>query len=288
MYMYFDLAGETGIPTRADVVRFAAEQGVLTALVLDANVCLDLAAFGPRQSHERALEASGLLQAITDSGIDVVPGFGLVELSIDRSSWLIDEARATSLELAITRSIESVPGRREQRGSFENPQSDHAAEGFRVLVPRLKVFYASLLRIALIASRDVGRDNAIEALERFLHCAATDLDCMSAFATQAALAIFGGDTLARRLIAVGRASATLNDVWSGAWDTFYAQMVTMLAVHGAEGTPHRPIFVMRDRGCFQVFSKPRLRGTVRFSEQRRNSCSISHRSIRTTGDAMTR
>lgn len=218
MYRYFDSNGPRDIPSRAEVVRLASREGIVTALLADANVCLDLSGLATRTLQPAMHDKVKAFVADTAaSGADVVPGFGLAELSLDRATWKLDVLKLASIEENVTLAIDSAPERLSQRDSHApTGEAPPGADLFAAFVPLLKIFYASLLRIALISARGLSRDNAMRNLQAFLKWLAEDLNCVSALPIQAAVAIFGGDSLARRLIGIGKTRPALDDVWSGA------------------------------------------------------------------------
>ncbi len=271
MYTYVDSKGPTKIPSRSEVVRLASGKGVLTALVVDANVCLDLAGLS-RGNLPPCMrdEVQQFVQDIAASGADVLPGFGLAELCLDRKTWTLDAAKLESLERNISLAIDSAPGR-----AAERMQDSAAAEiepvdveMFRPYVPLLQIFYASLLKVSLIGTQGLSGNRAISNIQAFLRWMSDDLGCVSALPLQAAVAIFGGDSLARRLIGVGRQAHALPAVWGGAWDVFYVHQLYRTTLFQIGGVPHYPVFVTKDRACYEVFSRSRLQGAIRFDERR--------------------
>jgi hypothetical protein len=268
VYKVFDSTGPAKIPSRREVVRLAARGGILTALVVDANVCLDLAGLsrGTLQAGIRR-QVQELVSTIAASGADVLPGFGLAELSLDRSSWKLDATKLESVEANITRAIDSAPGRAAQRGSdTRNAEGPVDVDMFLPHTPLLKMFYACLLRAAIISAGGLSRDRALKNLETLLEWMAARLDCVAVLPLQVGVAIFGGDSLARRLVGIGKASPTLSDIWSGAWDMFYIHQLFHRTLYGIDGVPLHPVFVTRDRACYEVFSRSRLKGAIRFDE----------------------
>lgn len=222
MYSYFDANGPRAIPSRIEVLELASQHGIVTALLADANVCLDLVGLST-QTLQPAMhdKVRAFVAGIEASGADVIPGFGLVELSLDRASWKIDAKKLESIQRQVTLAIDSAPGRVAQRGSSAaKEEAPPDVNMFSSFVPTLKIFYASLLRIALISGTALNRDSAVRNLQEFLQWLTQDLNCVSVLSLQAAVAIFGGDSLARKLIGVGKAQPSLEDVWGGAWDLF--------------------------------------------------------------------
>ncbi len=271
MYTYVDSKGPTKIPGRSEVVRLASGEGVLTALVIDANVCLDLAGLSTGNLVPLMRdEVQQFVRAIAASGADVLPGFGLAELCLDRKTWTLDAAKLESLERNISLAIDSAPGRAAQR------MQDSAAEEiepvdvemFRPYVLLLQIFYASLLKLSLIGMQGLSSNTAISNLQAFLRWMSDDLGCVSTLPLQAAVAMFGGDSLARRLIGVGRRDHALSSVWGGAWDAFYVYQLYHATLFQIGGVPHYPVFVTKDRACYDVFSRLSLQGAIRFDEQR--------------------
>jgi hypothetical protein len=270
-YEYFNANGPTRMPSRAQVIRLALDKGALTALVIDANVCLDLAALA--QSSLTIAARNGVqrfVEDVTASGVDVVPGFGLAELSLNRETWSIDSGKIQSLERSLTQAIDSAPGRKEQRGDQLEAKMVEpvSSDLFRPLIPLFKVFYGCLLKVALLSTAGLSRERAMPNLRAFMTWMSEELGCVSALSLQAALAIFGGDSLARRLIGAGRSLQPLRGVWSGAWDIFYVHQLYRSTLYPIDGIPHYPIFVTRDRACYEVFSHARLRGAIRFGVNR--------------------
>jgi len=271
MYKYVDSRGPTELPSREQVIRLAKDEGVVTALVIDANVCLDLAGL-TRGSLPPSMrdQAHQFVQDIALSGVDVLPGFGLAELCLDHTTWTLDATRLESLERNISLAIDSVP----ERASLQT--GDGAAseiepvnvEMFRPYVPLLQILYASLLKVALIATRGLSSDLAVPNVQTFLAWMSDELGCVSVLPLQTAVAIFGGDSLARRLIGVGKQDHSLRDVRSGAWDVFYVHQLYHATLFMIDGVPHRPVFVTRDRASYDVFSHSWLQGAIRFDERR--------------------
>jgi hypothetical protein len=208
------------------------------------------------------------VQEIGDSGVDVLPGFGLAELSLQREGWVLDKTKLESLERSISSAINSA--RKEQHqlagGTGEvEPLNVHMFEPF---VPLLQIFYASLLKISTLAIGGLGRCGAVRRVRAYLHWAAEEFRCVAALPLQAAVAIFGGDSLARKLIGVGAGSSGPQAVWSGAWDVFYVHQLYHATLTEIGGLPHYPVFVTRDRACYEVFAKSRLQGAIRFDAGR--------------------
>jgi hypothetical protein len=259
------------MPTREEVIRLAADRGVLTALVIDANVCLDLANLAQGTLALAAQErVKQFVQDIAYSGADVLPGFGLSELSLNRTNWSIDTSKLQSLEANLSLAIDSGLGRKEQRPADLEDASAELIDSdmFKPFIPLFKVFYACLLKVALLSIEGLSRDRAMPNLEAFMTWMSDDLDCVSALSLQAAVAIFGGDSLARKLIGAGRTGQSLRAVWGGAWDILYVHQLYQSTQRTLGGLPLYSVFVTRDRAFYRVFSQARLERTIRLSANR--------------------
>jgi hypothetical protein len=139
---------------------------------------------------------------------------------------------------------------------------------FDPLVPLLQVFYASLLKVTTLSNDGLGRADAVRNVRDYLRWATEELGCVAALPLQAAVAIFGGDSLARKLIGAGAHDSTTRQVWSGAWDVFHVHQLYHATLTEIGGLPHYPVFVTRDRACCDVFSRSRLLGAIRFDAGR--------------------
>ncbi len=271
MYRYLDPNGPTRHPSRDEVICRASTDGVVTALVLDANVCLELAAVGRTSSvSDSSAQALRFVQQVAESGVDVVPGFGLAELAFQRVGWKLERDRLESLERAISSALDSALVRNDQpEPSVVSDETDFVnVSMFEPLVPLLQVFYASLLKVSCLAATGLDRARAVRNVEAYLDWAADEFGCIAALPLQAAVAIFGGDSHARKLIGAGSAKSTQQAVWSGAWDVFYLHQLYNLALIEIEGLPQHPIFVTQDRACYEIFTKSRLQGAIRLELER--------------------
>lgn len=98
-FSYFDHKGECSFPN-PDLVRSNARQGIVTALVLDANVCLNLANFAPGQKDADKDAVSRALLQVTELGkVDVVPYFGCLDLASARGTDQLDTDQADQLRV---------------------------------------------------------------------------------------------------------------------------------------------------------------------------------------------
>ena len=245
---------------------------MITALILDANVCLDLAALGrERMDTGGQEEARRFVQEIADSGVDVLPGFGLAELCLRRKGWVLDQVRLESLERSISFAINSAPGRKEQHQLTGDTDEVEPVDlqMFRPFTPLLQIFYASLLKISTLTNTGLSRTSAVRNVREYLRWAADEFGCVAVLPLQAAVAIFGGDSLARKLIGADGHCLTPRTVWGGAWDVFYVHQLYHATLTEIEGLAYYPVFVTRDRACYDVFSQSRLQGAIRFDAGRR-------------------
>lgn len=93
-FSYFDIKGECNFPS-PDFIRSNAQQGIVTALVLDANICLNLSNYarGQKDPVKESMFRQFLL-AIELVSVDVVPYFGCLELASTRGSDQLEYGQA--------------------------------------------------------------------------------------------------------------------------------------------------------------------------------------------------
>ena len=104
-FSYFDIQGECNFPS-PDFIRSNAQQGIVTALVLDANICLNLSNYarGQKDPVKESMLRQFLL-AIELVSVDVVPYFGCLELASTRGSDQLDTDKLTSITSNVARAL---------------------------------------------------------------------------------------------------------------------------------------------------------------------------------------
>jgi len=250
--------GPAALPSLATVLRDAG-RGTVNAIMLDANLCLDLALFAEgRLTEPLRTEIATFLERLTITGVDTLPGFGLAELSLQRHEWTIDDRRLRSLEAAISHSLE-LPATEIQRFLGAEARSfrvsDEPPLEVGLVVPLLKLFYLCTLKMHAIARKGLSRDRAFPAVVEYLEWAMGDLDVNVVLSLQVALALFGGDSQARRFLALANSNASSAPLWGAAWDMLHFHQLIQGTVEGIEKRPHRLYLATRDQAAFTMLSK---------------------------------
>lgn len=139
------------------------------------------------------------------------------------------------------------------------PMRFDSAEPIR---PLLSAFYCSLLQIKLLLRNGTGARVAYPNLSAFLRWA-DGMGLQSPLPAQVALAVFGGDSKALKLLNVKKDKDVRQVVWGAAWDMLYAFMVQQYAtLVPIDGARRRAILVTGDEACYIIASRCRLRGAV--------------------------
>jgi hypothetical protein len=104
-FSYFDLKGECNFPS-TDLIHSNARQGIVTALVLDANICLNLSNYarGQKDPIKESMFRQFLL-AVEMVKVDVVPYFGCLELASTRGSHQLDTGKLSSIASNVARAL---------------------------------------------------------------------------------------------------------------------------------------------------------------------------------------
>lgn len=286
VYKSFDPHGAASVPTLPEVRGFA-ERGILTALVLDANVCLDLATLeSGATSRERLESLRSVLMSIALSGADVIPGYGIYELSTSPRDWTVDRSKLDSLTAAVSRVLGLATETLSSTRSFKrwlkstpygSPNSERRAAStkrdtnggpretepfFEEFRPLLKLLYACSLKMRLLARDGLSHQTAMRSLTSYCHWLSDELNVLAILPLQAAFAVFGGDSNARKLLRIDSKIDERTAAWSSAWDIFHVQMLHHMSIHPVLSDRCRPIFITRDGACNKIFSRTRLRGAV--------------------------
>ena len=258
-YYFMSITGSEIIPSNTSVLD-NAKNGIVTLIQFDSNVCLNLVAFVQnRSSQERTIVSKNqhLLTTLKDSEVDVHFAFPIYELCLDRNTFTIDREKYQSLANgvweAIHLGIEDIYRADYTHKNIEAPK-DKIFENIAPLSMFFKIFYASFLKIILISRSGISKDKAVDNMIVLVKWLDEKLDFNSSFVLQAAYAVFGGDTQARKLLGIDK-SDYKKCAWGAAadaWLVFMSQVGTL-----GKLTAHQQncIFVTADRGLFSVFTK---------------------------------
>lgn len=263
-FSYFDVKGECSFPS-PDLIWSNARQGIVTALVLDANICLNLSnyALGQKDPVNESMFRQFLL-AIEMVKVDVVPYFGCLELASTRNSDQLDTDKLSSITSNVARALaqsEESLARGHQvivQAADELKMTDKSlSEAF----PMLRYAYCCFLKIFEIRSRGFLKDRAVKNfIEFFDWCEA--MECHVGLISQAAFALFGGAQQADKLLVAGKNKSSLDAAWGAAWDIWHCWMVqNYLPTLPINGLPQHSIFVTDDAAAAFVAGQCMPRAT---------------------------
>jgi hypothetical protein len=248
-FLFFDQSGACDFPSK-DLVRSNANRGVVTALVLDANVCLNLANYTQGlKDADMDSRIRQFLLAVELNKVDVVPFFGCLELASARNSDRVNLAQlsgiASNVSFALQQSEHSIA--RGQRPHMANLEKFVAAnESITAIYPMLRYAYCAFLKIIEIRMRGHLKDRAAKNIVEFLEWCET-MTCCVGLLTQAAFAVLGGERAADRLLSVRIGKTPLDAAWGAAWDFWYSWMIqNYFPTHPLDAVAQHTIFVTDD------------------------------------------
>jgi len=248
-FSYFDLKGECNFPS-PDLIHSNARQGIVTALVLDANICLNLSNYarGQKDPIKESMFRQFLL-AVEMVKVDVIPYFGCLELASTRGSHQLDTGKLSSIASNVARALaqseESLALGRQisTRIADELEMTDKSlSEAF----PMLRYAYCCFLKIFDIRSRGFLKDRAVKHFIEFFDWCET-MECHVGLISQAAFALFGGAKEADKLLSLREGKTPLDAAWGAAWDIWHCWMVqNYFPTLPVDGLPQHSIFVTDD------------------------------------------
>ncbi|MDX1253480.1 MAG: hypothetical protein IDH49_14765 [Gammaproteobacteria bacterium] len=226
-FSYFDQKGECVFPS-SDLIRANAHQGIVTALILDANICLNLANYarGQKDPDKESMVRQFLL-AVELTKVDVVPYFGCLELASTRGSDQLDQAKLSSIASnvahALAQSEESLAWGHQTRPRIDDDLK-LTDKSLSVTYPMLRYAYCCFLKIFEIRSRGHLKDRAVKHfIEFFDWC--ENMRCHVGLVSQASFALFGGAKEADKLLSLRDGKTPLDAAWGAAWDIWHCWMV---------------------------------------------------------------
>lgn len=254
-FSYFDIKGECNFPS-PDFIRSNAQQGIVTALVLDANICLNLSNYarGQKDPVKESMFRQFLL-AIELVSVDVVPYFGCLELASTRGSDQLDTDKLTSITSNVARSLtqskESLAlGYQVSTDNTDDLMLDD--KSLSSVFPMLRYAYCCFLKIFEIRSRGFLKDRAVKNFIEFFEWCET-MKCHVGLISQAAFALFGGAKEADKLLSLRKGKTPLDAAWGAAWDIWHCWMVqNYLPTLPVDGLPQHPIFVTDDAAAAYI------------------------------------
>jgi hypothetical protein len=248
-FFYFDQTGRCAFPT-PDLIRSNARRGIVTALVLDANVCLNLANFARGQKDpEIESMVRQFLLAVEFVKVDVVPYFGCLELASTPGIDQLDKVKLSSfvanVSSALAQSEDTLAWGNLTRFSANEGQGAESEPSLGFF-PMLYYFYGCFLKIFEILARGYPKARAVKNLIEFFDwCESTG--CQVGLILQAAFALFGGATEAAKLLVLKKDKTPLDVAWGAAWDMWYSwEIQSHRPMTPIAGVQQHAIFVTDD------------------------------------------
>jgi hypothetical protein len=248
-FSYFDRKGECNFPS-PDLIHGNARQGIVTALVLDANICLNLSNYARVQKDPiKESMFRQFLLAVEMVKVDVIPYFGCLELASTRGSARLDTGKLSSIALNVARAL----AQSEESLALGRQISNRIAEelevtdkSLSVAFPMLRYAYCCFLKIYEIRSRGFLKDRAVKHFIEFFDWCET-MECHIGLISQAAFALFGGAKEADKLLSSRDGKTPLDAAWGAAWDIWHCWMVqNYIPTLPVDGLPQHSIFVTDD------------------------------------------
>lgn len=245
----FDHKGKCDFPS-PDLVRSNAQQGIVTALVLDANVCLNLANFARGQTDpDKDAASRTFLLAAELVKVDVVPYLGCMELASTRDTDQLNTDKLASFVSNVARALaqsEDALASGRKVGSQGGDGLDLADRTLSEAFPMLRYGYCCFLQIYEIRSRGHLKDRAAKNFVEFFDWCES-MECHVGLISQAAFALFGGAKETDKLLSLRDGKTPLDAAWGAAWDVWHCWMVqNYMPTHLVEGRPQHSIFVTDD------------------------------------------
>lgn len=254
-FSYFDLKGECTFPS-PDLIRSNAQHGIVTALILDANICLNLSNYtrGQKDPDKESMFRQFLL-AVELVKVDVVPYLGCLELASTRGSDQLDTAKLSSIASNVARALaqsEDSLARGRQVGVHADDELALADKSLAETFPLLRYAYCCFLKIFEIRSRGHLKDRAVKHFIEFFDWSET-MNCHVGLVLQAAFALFGGAREADKLLSLREGKTPLDAAWGAAWDIWHCWMVqNYLPTLPVDGLPQHCIFVTDDAAAAYI------------------------------------
>ncbi len=248
-YFYFDLTGECNFPS-PELIDLNARKGIVTALVLDANICLNLASYaqGKLDPIKESMIRQFLL-AVEMVKVDVVPYFGCLELASTRNSDQLKTDKLSGITSNVARALKQSEASLALGHQIFPQFADELKMTDKSLseaFPMLRYAYCCFLKIFEINSRRFLKDRAVKNfIEFFDWC--ESMDCHVGLISQVAFALFGGAKEADKLLRVRKDKTPLDAAWGAAWDIWHCWMVqNYFPTLPVDGLSQHTIFVTED------------------------------------------
>ncbi|WP_157608046.1 hypothetical protein [Thermodesulfatator atlanticus] len=270
-YYFIDYKGECNPPSLSEVEKLA-KNDIVTVLLLDNNVCQDLALFYINRDKlppKQANKVETLMLLIDHSKVDVIVYLGILELATDRATLTVNNEKFLSFSKKILNLLSSYEYTKFNRNFTIDYIIDEkeAPQNVYPIINLLLLFYVHLLKIYCISREGLNKEKAFANLEKYIYWA-EKLGIQTIYPIQVALAIFGGDTKARKVLNIKKYKDPFQSIWGAAWDLFYLFIVQQYSIiFPLNKIYHRSIFVTNDAACFDIASCFSFRGAIKENDQ---------------------
>ena len=247
-YYYLGLDGPKRVPTAAQV-RGARSRGAVPVFLLDANVCFQLMRVGDGKAQlDHFPEARQLLIDAETSGIDVAPGFGLLELALDKPTHDLDVPEYTARASAVSRALNGQPSGTGEPGAESAFHTDATPDSAKVFLPIVRYYYGGLLKILELTRRGLSARVAFENLEALTSWMNDSARAISPILLQVGAAVFGGDSQVHPFLRINKKGVDpLAAAATAAWDLLYVTVMQMGTVVPI-GAEHQDVIFATDDG----------------------------------------
>lgn len=265
-YFFLNYQGECLLPNKEEV-KISDFNNQPYILIPDNNVCIHVYQLNiDTQDNGKIAKAEDFLKYVSESNITVNPGWGLLERASKPGYLNLDIAKLEKFEDTFWKKLKI----------YHNTKIiSQYTKSIGGLKTALYPIYAYLLKIKLIlVTRTPSAKNAQQNIEDFYQFA-EDIKFSIPSVWQIALAIFGGNTQASKLIKP-EAKDIFKALWGASWDIFYLQLPHLFyGVRETNNSYPQCIFVTDDQACAMIGSLMKINMAVDFGKVTYNHTSLN-------------
>lgn len=264
-YHFISDLGKTTLPISEEIDLRKKETGEEIILVLDSSVCIDIRNFvdGKQKTNADFNKMINLIEYAQKNKIETFSLYALLESCYDRTTLEIDSKKFIEFKNKIDFAF-SIPAEKiKEFGSnfttyisnLETYQINNNA--LKLLIDeRLNIFYAALLKIAMISKKGLSSKFAERNINEFVDWMLHDLDVILGAEYMLAQQIFGGNSKFQTMLKLGSTKERmLKAAWGTAWDFLHSkfsrnkEQISILV-----GRKVYPIFVTKDESLSELIS----------------------------------
>lgn len=257
--------GKTILPTKEQVENRKKEVGEEIIFVLDSSVCIDIRNLinWKKDATADKNKIFSLIEYAQKNNIQWFPLFALIESCYDRQTLEIKADELfdfnNKIDFAFYYPIKEL---KKFNYIFEQDFVAHRGklnktDTSKIIIDEMiNLYYAALLKIALISKKGLSAKVAEENIEEFIDWMINDIGIMLGVEYTLALQIFGGNGKFLKMIKLGGSKEkVMKAAWTTSWDLFHARMscnndqMSFLVNHKVY-----PIFVTKDATLFELLS----------------------------------